>query len=120
MREIEGWPLLPLHPITFSSSKRKKAALLSSLLNVHGVRLIAVPFAFDQIGRVEQVFELHPGRQGSGSDAYQRHAPDYFLCRCRFKSFRCLCLRIFLRRFLITLPTSCSPCSAPNAERAHV
>ena len=26
------------------------------------------------------------------------------LCRCRFSSFRCLCLRIFLRRFLITLP----------------
>ena len=29
----------------------------------------------------------------------------YFLCRCRFNSLRCLCLRIFLRRFLITLPT---------------
>lgn len=28
----------------------------------------------------------------------------YFLCRCRLSSFRCLCFRIFLRRFLITLP----------------
>lgn len=27
------------------------------------------------------------------------------LCRWRFSSLRCLCLRIFLRRFLITLPT---------------
>jgi len=26
------------------------------------------------------------------------------LCRCRFSNLRCLCLRIFLRRFLITLP----------------
>lgn len=39
-------------------------------------------------------------------------ARSYFLCRCRFKSFRCLCLRIFLRRFLMTLPTAYSPCSA--------
>ena len=31
--------------------------------------------------------------------------PIYFLWRCRFRSLRCLCLRIFLRRFLITLPT---------------
>lgn len=29
----------------------------------------------------------------------------YFLCRCRLRSLRCLCFRIFLRRFLITLPT---------------
>jgi hypothetical protein len=48
MRATEAWPLLPLHSTTCSSLKRKKAALLSSLLNVHGVRLIAVPFAFDQ------------------------------------------------------------------------
>ena len=33
----------------------------------------------------------------------------YFLCRCRFRSLRCLCLRIFLRRFLITLPKGFSP-----------
>ena len=45
---------------------------------------------------------------------------DYFLCRCRLRSFRCLCLRIFLRRFLITLPTIDSPCPAKTAERAHV
>lgn len=33
----------------------------------------------------------------------------YFLCRCRLSSLRCLCLRIFLRRFLITLPNGSSP-----------
>ncbi len=27
------------------------------------------------------------------------------LCLWRFSNLRCLCLRIFLRRFLITLPT---------------
>lgn len=70
-------------------------------------------------GPVERVFELHPSQRGSGRDTHQRHAPDYFLCRCRLKSFRCLCLRIFLRRFLITLPTFCSPCSAPIAERCR-
>ncbi len=48
MRSIQAWPLAPLHSPTCWSSKRKKAALLSSLLNVHGVRLIAVPLAFDQ------------------------------------------------------------------------
>ena len=30
---------------------------------------------------------------------------SYFLWRARLSSFRCLCFRIFLRRFLITLPT---------------
>lgn len=29
----------------------------------------------------------------------------YFLWRCRLRSLRCLCLRIFFRRFLTTLPT---------------
>jgi hypothetical protein len=43
---------------------------------------------------------LHPGRD------------DYFLCRCLLRSLRCLCLRIFFRRFLITLPTR-----APFSER---
>ncbi len=34
----------------------------------------------------------------------------YFLWRCRFSNLRCLCLRIFLRRFLITLPNGFLPC----------
>jgi hypothetical protein len=38
------------------------------------------------------------------------------LCRCRFSSFRCLCFRIFLRRFLITLPTNL-PLEPERAER---
>ena len=42
----------------------------------------------------------HAGRFGA-----LRSAPRYFLCRWRFRSLRCLCLRIFFRRFLITLPT---------------
>ena len=29
----------------------------------------------------------------------------YFLWRCRLRSLRCLCLRIFFRRFFTTLPT---------------
>jgi hypothetical protein len=33
----------------------------------------------------------------------------YFLWRCRLNSLRCLCLRIFLRRFLITLPNGFLP-----------
>lgn len=47
----------------------------------------------------------------------------YFLCRCRLSSLRCLCLRIFLRRFLITLPNGFLPCSAEPgsfSERAMV
>ena len=35
----------------------------------------------------------------------------YFLWRCRFNNLRCLCLRIFLRRFLITLPNGFLRCS---------
>ena len=31
------------------------------------------------------------------------------LCRCRLRSLRCLCLRIFFRRFLISLPTKKLP-----------
>ena len=38
---------------------------------------------------------------------------NYFLWRCRFRSLRCLCLRIFLRRFLTTLPTI-SPLCLPE------
>ncbi len=34
---------------------------------------------------------------------------NYFLWRCRLSSLRCLCLRIFFRRFLITLPKAFSP-----------
>ena len=37
---------------------------------------------------------------------------NYFLWRCRLSSLRCLCLRIFFRRFLITLPNGCSPGSS--------
>ncbi len=42
----------------------------------------------------------------------QRPSRSYFLWRCRRRSFRCLCLRIFLRRFLMTLPAASSPCSS--------
>jgi hypothetical protein len=42
----------------------------------------------------------------------------YFLCRARFNSFRCLCFRIFLRRFLITLPTGYL--RAPRLQRRSV
>ena len=41
---------------------------------------------------------------------------SYFLCRARFKSFRCLCFRIFLRRFLITLPTGNLPAPRSRTE----
>ena len=47
----------------------------------------------------------------------------YFLWRCRFSNLRCLCLRIFLRRFLITLPNGFLPClvqSRPFRERGKV
>jgi hypothetical protein len=47
----------------------------------------------------------------------------YFLWRCRFSNLRCLCFRIFLRRFLITLPNGFLPCivsSRPLRERAKV
>ncbi len=47
----------------------------------------------------------------------------YFLWRCRFNNLRCLCLRIFLRRFLITLPNGLLPCfvqSRAFCERAKV
>ncbi len=40
-------------------------------------------------------------------DVFRRAiAPEraYFLCRWRFRSLRCLCFRIFFRRFLMTLP----------------
>lgn len=42
-------------------------------------------------------------------DCGDRRDRIYFLWRCRLRSLRCLCLRIFLRRFLITLPTFGSP-----------
>ena len=48
------------------------------------------------------------GERGSEREAQPRARGarrDYFLWRCRFSSLRCLCLRIFLRRFLMTLPT---------------
>ena len=43
----------------------------------------------------------------------------YFLCRCRFKSFRCLCFRIFLRRFLMTLPKVTLLAARPKGAAAH-
>lgn len=47
---------------------------------------------------------LTPSAKGSASSGFGR---CYFLWRARLRSFRCLCFRIFLRRFLITLPTGC-------------
>ncbi len=54
-------------------------------------------------------------RNNCRSQCHNEHSVTtklYFLCRCRFNSLRCLCLRIFLRRFLITLPNGLSPRSS--------
>ncbi len=59
---------------------------------------------------------LHIERRASSGDEFEEAI--YFLCRCRFRSFRCLCFRIFLRRFLITLPTGCL--RAPRDSRRSV
>lgn len=55
---------------------------------------------------------LRGATRGPEEPTQQIRPTSYFLCRCRLRSFRCLCLRIFLRRFLMTLPTMISPCSA--------
>ena len=68
------------------------------------------------------------GRNGSFERSCSSLVPGlllvaYFLWRCRLKSFRCLCLRIFLRRFLITLPNGILPLwrlPRPRIERAKV
>ena len=39
------------------------------------------------------------------------------LCRIRFSNFRCLCFRIFLRRFLTTLPIEIRTSSVPDEAR---
>ncbi len=59
---------------------------------------------------------LRPRRFANRSGT--RRGGNYFLCRARFKSFRCLCFRIFLRRFLITLPTGSLP--APRSRAGLV
>lgn len=68
-------------------SPERKKAVLTRAFSARGVRLLL--------------------RSVSGAGPHARPAApvDYFLCRCRFRSLRCLCLRIFFRRFLITLPT---------------
>lgn len=53
---------------------------------------------------------VYPGPRSSAPTPRRASEPcwigrSYFLWRARFRSFRCLCFRIFLRRFLITLPT---------------
>lgn len=60
---------------------------------------------------------LADGRRGSRTAASVKRR-GYFLCRARFNSFRCLCFRIFLRRFLITLPTGYL--RAPRLQRRSV
>ncbi len=48
-----------------------------------------------------------------------RSGRAYFLWRCRFNSLRCLCLRIFLRRFLMTLPTGLLPLLRTGSSRSE-
>ena len=54
-----------------------------------------------------------------GSNTAAEAVRTYFLCRCRFKSFRCLCFRIFLRRFLMTLPKVTLLAARPKGAAAH-
>lgn len=65
-------------------------------------------------GRWRKKKRPRTGRRESGSAAGAK-SRGYFLCRARLSSFRCLCFRIFLRRFLITLPTGCL--RAPRVQR---
>jgi hypothetical protein len=55
----------------------------------------------ERVASEEQRAERAARRRRAGGC---RGGSYYFLCRCRFRSLRCLCFRIFLRRFLITLP----------------
>jgi hypothetical protein len=58
-------------------------------------------------------------RCASAALAARGFAWRYFLCRCRFRSLRCLCLRIFLRRFLMTLPNGLSPRSRSTRHQVN-
>lgn len=51
---------------------------------------------------------IHPGTDNGKACRVRAGLKPYlfFLCRMRRRSFLYLCLRIFLRRFLTTLPTS--------------
>lgn len=54
---------------------------------------------------LQQTRRRRPRCDGAEEHALARSDAElYFLCRCRFRSLRCLCFRIFFRRFLITLP----------------
>lgn len=69
-------------------------------------------------GRIVSETAASPNRPETRRASRREDGLLYFLCRARFSSFRCLCFRIFLRRFLITLPTGCL--RAPRLQRQSV
>ncbi len=127
-----GWGVLPS---TFAASNDERTAA-EALRNAQSTppTVRSRPARHDRVGRagascVSRVATFDPAREMRGNARlwsgciHTRNAgDDYFLWRCRLRSLRCLCLRIFFRRFLITLPTRApfsrsGPTSSSNTRR---